>query len=112
MKLSEKTAPYVKNTRGGFAINLSGRSFLDNDLGIGRVLLNGFNTVGAASHCFVAFAYSDYLAVSCLQAETILAGFIEIDFKLRVLLNRITFFCLIFYGSNRSIFLYAGILQK
>ena len=58
--------------------------------GFGCVLLNALDTVYAAGLGLVAFAGGDDLTVASLQAETVLAGLIEIDLKLRVFEDLIT----------------------
>ena len=82
--------------------------FLNDDRGVGCILLNGLDAVGASGHCLIALAYSDYLAVGRFQAETVLACLVEIDLELGMLLGSKALFRLILNGSDGSVFLNAG----
>ena len=84
------------------------RLLLDDYLGVSGILLYRLDAVGAACHRLIAFADGNDLAVRGLQAEAVLAGLVEIDLELRMLLNGVTFLCLILYGSYRRILLNAG----
>ena len=56
-----------------------------DDFRIGSVLLDTLDTVEAAGLRFVALRYGNHFPVGRLQAETVLAGLVGINLKLRML---------------------------
>lgn len=68
-----------------YAVRLS-ESVLFDYLSFRRVFLDALNSVETAALCLVALGNGNYLAVSRLETETVLASLVNIHFKLGVLL--------------------------